>query len=60
MNDKPEKGLEPKKKPYEKPQLKQVLLKPEEAVLGACKNAGFTGPAQAKCNAPVPCNSLAS
>ena len=32
-----------KKKPYTKPEVKQVLLKPEEAVLGACKMTGKTG-----------------
>jgi hypothetical protein len=29
-----------KKKPYEKPEVKQIPLKPEEAVLGFCKTAG--------------------
>ena len=38
------------KKPYEKPQVKQVVLKPEEAVLGACKTSTVAGPAQSKCN----------
>jgi hypothetical protein len=38
------------KKLYEKPQVKQVVLKPEEAVLGACKTITVAGPAQSKCN----------
>jgi hypothetical protein len=38
------------KKPYTKPQVKQILLKPEEAVLGACKTATIAGPAQPRCN----------
>jgi hypothetical protein len=48
-------GLNPnddakEKKPYVKPQAKQVVLKPEEAVLGACKTTTIAGPAQSKCN----------
>jgi len=38
------------KKPYTKPKAKRVLLKPEEAVLGACKTTAIAGPAQTKCN----------
>jgi hypothetical protein len=38
------------KKPYDRPQVKQVVLKPEEAVLGACKTTTVAGPAQPKCN----------
>ncbi len=41
---------EPKKKPYEKPELKQVPLRPEEAVLGNCKSADVSGPAYSNCN----------
>lgn len=44
------------KKPYKKPQIKRVELKPEEAVLGACKTAITAGPATLPCNAVVtPC-----
>lgn len=32
------------KKPYSKPRLKRVNLRPEEAVLGNCKTAGTSGP----------------
>jgi hypothetical protein len=39
-----------KKEAYVKPQVKQILLKPEEAILGACKTSAIAGPAQAKCN----------
>jgi hypothetical protein len=38
------------KRPYEKPQVKQVVLKPDEAVLGACKTTAIAGPAQSRCN----------
>jgi hypothetical protein len=32
------------KKPYEPPQLVTISLRPEEAVLGHCKNASGGGP----------------
>jgi hypothetical protein len=32
------------RKPYEPPALMVISLRPEEAVLGNCKNAGGTGP----------------
>ena len=34
------------KKPYESPQLSQISLRPEEAVLGHCKMSGGSGPSQ--------------
>ena len=49
-----------KKKPYSKPDISQVSLQPEEAVLGACKVAGVSGPGQVRCNAPSACSSLTS
>ena len=48
------------KKPYSKPEIRQVSLRPEEAVLGKCKTAGISGPGQAGCNIPSPCNALGS
>jgi hypothetical protein len=48
------------KKPYAKPQIQEVPLRPEEAVLGACKTASISGPAQAKCSFPSSCSSLLS
>jgi hypothetical protein len=48
------------KKKYQKPELKKVLLKPEEAVLGACKNGAAPGPIQSRCNSPAPCNVIGS
>jgi len=49
------------KKPYQKPEVKKVLLKPEEAVLGACKTSGSTGPGYSNCNlASVYCNTNGS
>jgi len=49
------------KKPYLKPGVKQVQLRPEEAVLGGCKiSGGGTGPANpTSCNPlGLPCNAL--
>ena len=46
------------KKPYQKPEVKQVQLRPEEAVLGGCKTATMAGPTQAACNNPLNCNTL--
>ena len=48
------------KKPYSKPDISQVSLRPEEAVLGSCKTNKRSGPTQGKCSAPSPCSSLAS
>ncbi len=46
---------------YEPPQLTTISLRPEEAVLGHCKNAVTAGPANATCNAIiVPCGSMGS
>ncbi len=39
-----------KKKRYGKPELSRVDLKPEEAVLGACKTSGTAGPGGPNCN----------
>ena len=44
------------KRPYAKPQIQEVPLRPEEAVLGACKTASVSGPAQAKCAFPAHCS----
>jgi hypothetical protein len=38
------------KKAYESPQVTKVSLRPEEAVLGACKISGSAGPVGHSCN----------
>lgn len=43
------------RKPYEKPEIKQVPLRPEEAVLGSCKNNIAIGPGGGGCHSPSPC-----
>jgi hypothetical protein len=55
MNDKQKGGSEHKKKPYIKPEVSQVQLRPVEAVLGSCKILGTTGPAVANCNTVTSC-----
>lgn len=40
------------RKPYEPPALAVVSLRPEEAVLGHCKIAGGSGPAQTSLSGP--------
>lgn len=51
------------KRPYVKPEIKQVALRPDEAVLGACKSSsgsGGSGPGGGNCRTPIPCSSLGS
>lgn len=48
------------KKPYVKPELKRVMLRPEEAVLGSCKTSKSSGPDNPKCNVPTSCSTLGS
>jgi hypothetical protein len=49
------------RRPYAKPEIKQVALRPEEAVLGACKGTGGSGPGTGgACRRPAPCSSLGS
>jgi hypothetical protein len=58
MNDRNRNNqLEGARRPYTKPHIQEVPLRPEEAVLGACKTATASGPAQAKCTFPSSCSS---
>ena len=41
---------EHKRKPYIKPEVKQVPLRPEEAVLGFCKTTTVAGPLSSPCS----------
>jgi len=47
---------------YTKPAIREVKLRPEEAVLGNCKvgTSGGVGPAQSQCSGNVQCLSLGS
>lgn len=60
MNEKPDSKTSDAKKRYEKPEVTQVSLRPEEAVLGACKLGNVSGPGQPRCQVPAPCSSIAS
>jgi hypothetical protein len=53
MPDQPSNTPKKAKKPYVRPEVKQVQLKPEEAVLGYCKQTSIFGPGAASCNIPV-------
>jgi hypothetical protein len=44
------------KRPYQPPQLTTISLRPEEAVLGACKITGLAGPATPGCQPIGVCN----
>jgi hypothetical protein len=57
MSDEP---ATPPKKPYTKPTLSEVALRPEEAVLGNCKTNAISGPAMPDCTFFSGCSSLGS
>jgi hypothetical protein len=48
------------RKPYHKPALSEVPLRPEEAVLGNCKIQTISGPAMSDCASFTGCASLGS
>jgi hypothetical protein len=61
MKAKPEKSSGKRKRPYVKPEVKQVPLRPEEAVLGNCKGTSSSGPTGSGCNTlMVYCSSAGS
>ena len=47
-------GQQPKKK-YDQPKIKVISLRPEEAVLGHCKNGSSAGPVGVRCTGGVQC-----
>jgi hypothetical protein len=61
MKDNSVKGKTRPRKPYSKPEARQIPLRPEEAVLGGCKSATQAGVAHATCNDFIsPCPVIAS
>jgi hypothetical protein len=63
MDDTQKEDASRPKRPYQKPELAQVQLKPEEAVLGNCKMQARRGPASANCALPGgggPCSNSGS
>jgi hypothetical protein len=53
MTNNQDRHLQTQKKPYRKPVLVQIPLRPEEAVLGNCKTAGTAGPVSGSNCSPV-------
>jgi hypothetical protein len=49
-----------RRKPYEKPTLSEVALRPSEAVLGSCKTMGVAGPAESDCTSLGGCMTFGS
>jgi len=60
MKGKTGQDIKQPRKPYIKPEVRQVQLKPEEAVLGGCKIAGQFGPALSNCSLPPACSVILS
>ena len=60
MSGRDEKDARRQKKPYTKPEVKQVPLRPEEAVLGFCKNTGVYGPTITGCKPLGNCSGIGS
>ncbi len=44
-----------KRKPYTKPEIRKVPLRPQESVLGFCKNSNTQGPQFGTCTRPGSC-----
>ncbi len=59
MSATPSREKDKARRSYTKPAVKRVHLRPEEAVLGACKVSGSVGPAAANCGV-IPCTTLVS
>jgi hypothetical protein len=60
MNEKKKQDSGQLKKPYSKPELSKVPLRPEEAVLAFCKIKQSTGPSKANCGIGQPCSAQGS
>jgi hypothetical protein len=60
MDDTQKESASRPKRVYQKPELVQVQLKPEEAVLGHCKTSGRQGPGGANCTSVTACMSQGS
>jgi len=55
-----EDGAPQKKKSYESPKISVISLRPEEAVLGACKNMSSAGPVSGSCTRVPVCSAPGS
>lgn len=47
-------------KPYVRPRISEIPLRPEEAVLGLCKTTSTAGPLQSACISTTTCSSAGS
>ena len=54
------KSQQKRKRTYQKPELTQVSLRPEEAVLGVCKSASVAAAGHANCSITPRCSSVGS
>jgi hypothetical protein len=59
MNREMKKDREGKRR-YERPELTQVSLRPEEAVLGVCKSVTVSAAGQPNCSVTPKCNAVGS
>jgi hypothetical protein len=48
------------RKPYTKPQIQEVPLRPDEAVLAGCKTSSISGAGQHRCTTPSNCSAPTS
>jgi hypothetical protein len=53
-------GEIPRKRAYEKPVVRRVPLRPDEAVLGKCKTSNTGGPLHGTCSTIPMCNTVGS
>ena len=60
MTDQTAQNLKDSKRPYRKPEFVRISLRPEEAVLGSCKNGASAGPLQRRCSSPAACSNQGS
>ena len=60
MADDEQQATRPPRKPYLRPELSKVQLRPQEAVLGGCKTMGVGGPGNPMCSDNGSCFTLGS
>jgi hypothetical protein len=60
MNTAPGRERSHARRSYAKPAMKRVALRPEEAVLGACKVTGMFGPTAGNCKPVGNCSGVGS
>ena len=54
-------GTVKKRRPYSRPTVRRIHLRPEESVLGTCKSSGVNGPNVASlCTTPINCSASGS